>query len=221
MTGFRHPDSKALARIGAAVRGRLSCDPSVQRIPDGKVELYAVENFLSMRECKHLMDLIDAVACPSSLVDEAQWTDYRTSYSGDIDVHDAAVRAIDARLAQLTGLPLSYGESAQGQRYRRGQYFQEHYDWFNTAAGYWQREQCSGGQRSWTAMIYLNDVAEGGMTEFTRIRLNVPPRAGYLLLWNNALADGTPNPWSMHAARPVVRGVKYVITKWFRSRAWR
>jgi hypothetical protein len=63
-------------------------------------------------------------------------------------------------------------------------------------------------------------VDEGGMTDFTRVALSIPPCAGTMLLWNNALPDGTPNPWTMHAARPVVRGVKYVVTKWFRTRTW-
>ena len=42
-----------------------------------------------------------------------------------------------------------------------------------------------------------------------------------LVLWNNALPDGTVNDDTLHAATPVERGVKYVITKWFRTRPWR
>ncbi len=203
------------------MRGRLSCDPSVRRFPEERVELYAVERFLGADECARLIGMIDAAACPSSLIDETSWPNYRTSYSSDIDVYDDTVRGLDARLAALTGLPPACGEYAQGQRYQCGQYFEEHCDWFDTTAGYWRREKRSGGQRSWTAMIYLNEVDEGGTTDFTRVRLSVPPLAGCLLLWNNAQADGTPNPWSMHAARPVVRGVKYIVTKWFRTRTWR
>ena len=33
-------------------------------------------------------------------------------------------------------------------------------------------------------------------------------------------ADGAPNPYSLHAARPVAQGTKYVVTKWFRERTW-
>jgi prolyl 4-hydroxylase len=29
-----------------------------------------------------------------------------------------------------------------------------------------------------------------------------------------------PNPWTIHAGMPVVRGVKYIITKWYRTRRW-
>ncbi|MCT2399466.1 2OG-Fe(II) oxygenase [Novosphingobium mangrovi (ex Huang et al. 2023)] len=209
-----------LARIGAAVRERLADNPAVQRFPEDRAEVYAVDGFLGAEECARLVGQIDAVACPSGLIDEEHWPDYRTSYSGDIDVHDTTVRTLEDRLAALTGIPPACGESAQGQRYRCGQYFREHCDWFDTNAGYWQHERRCGGQRSWTAMIYLNCVDEGGATEFTRVHLSVPPLTGCLLLWNNALPDGTPNPWTMHAARPVVRGVKYVVTKWYRVRSW-
>ena len=68
-------------------------------------------------------------------------------------------------------------------------------------------------------MAHLNDMPEGGATSFG-VGASVQPQAGALLIWNNMLPDGTPNPDVRHAALPVVRGVKYVITKWFRTRPW-
>jgi len=220
MDDFGHPDCSALARIGETVRKQLSCEPAVRRFPEERAEVYAVDAFLDTKDCNHLITLIDAMAQPSGLVDEADWPDYRTSYSSDIDVADRTVRKVELRIAALTGLTLDCSESLQGQRYRTGEYFHEHYDWFDTSADYWDRERRCGGQRTWTAMVYLNDVDEGGATDFTRIPISIAPLRGSLLLWNNALPDGTPNPWTMHAARPVVRGVKYVVTKWFRTKPW-
>lgn len=217
-----HPDSRALARIGARVRSRLAYVAGVERYPVDRAEIYEIRDFVPFALCAQLMTLIDAVASPSALAgQEEEWRDYRTSSSSDIDTAHGAVRDLEARVTALTGLAAVRGEAAQGQRYRCGEYFNEHCDWFDTAAGYWPRERRCGGQRSWTAMLYLNDVDEGGATDFTRLALRVSPRPGALLLWNNALPDGTPNPWTMHAARPVTRGVKYVVTKWFRARTWR
>lgn len=221
MATLAHPDCKALARIGTLVRARLAADPSARRLADDRAEIYAIDDFLPALDCARMMRLIDAVACPSNLIDGADWPDYRTSYSGDLDAMDAGVRDLDTRIAATTGIAATCGEAAQGQRYLCGQFFKEHCDWFDTASGYWTHERRCGGQRSWTAMVYLNTVAEGGLTDFTRLALSVPPRAGALLLWNNALPDGSPNPWTMHAARPVVRGAKYVVTKWFRTRTWK
>jgi prolyl 4-hydroxylase len=213
------PDRKALAAVGASVRARLARDPSVYRVPVDSAEIFAIADFVDPRECAHLMGLIDQVARPSELTRDIE-EEYRTSYSGDVDRADPVVRAIERRLYDLIGIDASWGETIQGQRYRPGQQFKEHCDWFDTTAAYWKDEQALGGQRSWTGMVYLNDVAEGGITEFVRIGVTIPPQAGALLLWNNNLPDGTVNWNTMHAALPVERGEKYVITKWFRARRW-
>ena len=43
---------------------------------------------------------------------------------------------------------------------------------------------------------------------------------GKLLAWNNLRADGSPNPTTIHQGMKVRAGTKYVITKWYRERAW-
>lgn len=207
-----------LADIGNRVRARLDADPSVHRIEVEKVELYAVSGFLSPAECQHLIGLIDAVAQPSPTY--AGGGAHRTSWSGDVDPADPFVRMIERRIADLLSFEESWGETIQGQRYRQGQEFHAHFDWFQPEGEYWPEERARAGQRSWTVMVYLNDVEEGGETEFPKICASVPPQAGVLLAWNNARTDGRPNPATLHAAKPVLRGTKYVITKWFRSRRW-
>lgn len=213
-------DKAALVRIGAAVRRRLEADPAVHRLPVERAEIFAVGQFLSPDECARLMAMIDRVAQPSQTYDPENRVQYRTSYSGDVDPADSFVRMIERRICDLLGIDENWGETIQGQRYEPGQEFQAHYDWFDTSAAYWPSEVARGGQRSWTAMIYLNDMPEGGATSFFSINTSVQPQAGALLTWNNMLPDGTPNPDVRHAALPVVRGVKYVITKWFRTRTW-
>jgi len=210
----------ALARLGTSVRERLAADPSVYRFPTEEAEIFAVGEFLTDEECRHLMAMIDRVAQPSVLYEPERNSASRTSYSGDVDPHDFFVRMIDRRICDLLAIDPAWGESTQGQRYLPGQEFKGHFDWFNTTATYWPFERCRGGQRSFTAMAYLNDVEEGGLTEFSKLRLNVTPQAGALLIWNNMLPDGSPNEKLLHAAEPVVKGVKYVVTKWFRTRPW-
>jgi prolyl 4-hydroxylase len=213
-------DQAALARLGARVRARLAADPSVHRVAVDRAEIFAIGQFVSPEECAHLMTMIDRVALPSRTFDPENETRYRTSYSGDVDPGDSFVRMIERRLCDLLGIDPAWGETVQGQRYQPGQEFQAHYDWFDTKAGYWPGEVRRGGQRSWTAMAYLNDVTDGGATVFDRIAVSVQPQAGALLVWNNMLPDGSPNADVRHAAQPVGSGVKYVITKWFRTRRW-
>lgn len=214
------PDKAALAALGARVRDRLAADPGAYRVPVDDAEMFAFRDFLSAEECEHLIGLIDTVARPSEVFDEVYRAAYRTSYSGDIDGTDSTVRMVERRLNDLLGIDPAFGESVQGQRYRPGQEFREHCDWFDTLSHYWKNETQRGGQRSWTAMVYLNQVNAGGETHFTRLGIDIPPQRGALLVWNNANPDGSPNEDTMHAARPVREGVKYVVTKWYRTRPW-
>ncbi|WP_086734503.1 2OG-Fe(II) oxygenase [Erythrobacter colymbi] len=215
------PDQAALARLGEAVRARLTGDPAVYRVDDERIELFAVGGFLSDGECARLCTMIDAVARPSSLHELDYASGFRTSYSGDLDPRDPFVAGISQRIDGLLGVEAAIGEPVQGQRYRPGQEFKPHNDWFYTSEGYWPQEEARGGQRSWTAMAYLNAVEAGGATAFTLLGLEIEPKPGVLLLWNNALPDGRPNPAALHAGCPVERGSKYIITKWYRTRAWR
>jgi prolyl 4-hydroxylase len=214
-----HAERAALARVGAAVRRRLEGDPAVHRVAAESVEMFALGGFLSADECTRLIELIDRVAHPSSTYSTGA-EGGRSSYSGDVDPADPFVRMIERRICDLLGIALEWGETVQGQRYAPGQEFLPHHDWFTYDAPWWPAEHARGGQRSWTVMAYLNDVTEGGVTHFDRIGVSVQPQAGALLVWNNMLSDGSPNPDVRHAALPVVRGVKYVITKWFRARPW-
>ena len=48
----------------------------------------------------------------------------------------------------------------------------------------------------------------------------VQPEAGKLLAWNNRLPDGGVNPATLHHAMKVRKGLKYVVTRWYRERPW-
>jgi prolyl 4-hydroxylase len=215
------PDQAALAALGAGVRDRLARNPAVYRIDDPRIELFAVGDFLDAQECARLTAMIDAVARPSALHALDYASGFRTSYSGDLDPRDPFVAGISARIDTLLGVPAAIGEPVQGQRYLPGQQFKPHNDWFYTSESYWPLEQGRGGQRSWTAMAYLNAVEAGGATAFTLLGIEIEPKPGVLLLWNNALPDGRPNEATLHAGLPVDEGAKYIITKWYRTRPWR
>lgn len=215
------PDKDALRRVGETVRARLAGDPRVYTVPTDKAEIFAVGDFLTPSECQRLVRMIDTVARPSSLYDTDYSSGFRTSYSGDLDPYDPLVKAVSRRIDDLLGINGICGENIQGQRYFPGQEFKAHNDWFYTSEDYWKGERKRGGQRSWTAMAFLNQVDKGGETHFVEVGAKIEPKPGVLLVWNNALPDGTPNENTLHAGTPVVEGVKYVLTKWYRTRKWK
>jgi prolyl 4-hydroxylase len=69
-------------------------------------------------------------------------------------------------------------------------------------------------------MIYLNAAEAGGATRFKAIGKTFQPETGKLLAWNNRRPDGSGNPNTLHHGMKVRKGLKYVITKWYREREW-
>ncbi|OYW46279.1 MAG: 2OG-Fe(II) oxygenase [Novosphingobium sp. 12-63-9] len=218
-TASRDPDTLALKRLGEAVRQRLDADPAAYRLPVEGLEIFGVADFFTPPECVRLMEIVDVVARPSSTY-EGSADGARTSFSGDVDPTNPFIRMLQRRIDDLLGIDPIQGETIQGQRYSAGQEFRVHFDHFHPSQSFWDMEQQRGGQRSWTAMGYLNTVEEGGSTDFPSVELSIPPQAGALLIWNNMTPEGTPNPKSLHAGRAVIRGTKYVLTKWYRVRPW-
>ncbi|AUW60355.1 2OG-Fe(II) oxygenase [Sphingobium sp. SCG-1] len=208
------------AEIGARVRKRLDRNPMVSRIASEKLDIYGRQAFLSPQECAAMRDLIDADAQPSTLFSGSANADYRTSHSCNLNPWTPLVSGISDRISALLGIDASHGETLQGQRYTAGQQYKVHCDYFPVTANYWPAMLRSGGQRSWTAMIYLSDVAEGGETHFPMCEFMVPPKEGMILIWNNMDRNGAPEKASLHAAKPVISGTKYVVTKWYRERPW-
>ncbi len=203
----------------ADVNGRLGSIPGVQRVPTRELELFVVRNFLDGEACAALVARIDARRRPSTIADDVGIANFRTSETCDLDPADPVVAAVDARIVDLLGLPAGNGELIQGQRYAPGQEFKAHTDTFTPGGASWFEHCADTGQRTWTAMIYLNQPEDGGATRFKVIGKTIQPEPGKLLAWNNLLPDGRPNPATLHQGMKVRRGTKYVLTKWFRERA--
>ena len=176
------------------------------------------KHFLEPDCCASLCELIDREPPALTLADDQGIPNFRTSETCDLDATDPLVAAVRARLSDLTGIAPNQGEPLQGQRYAPGQEFRPHTDSFNPGARTISLHCAEAGQRSWTAMIYLNEPEEGGATRFKLIGKTIQPETGQLLLWNNLLPDGSPNPATLHQGMRVRRGAKYILTQWYRER---
>ena len=191
-----------------------------QKVPSKALDLFIRKRFMTPEECAEIVARVDARRRPSEIADDQGYEAYRTSETCDLDKADPVVAAIDARICEYMGIDSQYGEPIQGQRYAVGQEFKMHTDYFEPGGGDYDRYCAVSGQRTWTAMIYLNEPGAGGATRCKVIDKIVQPETGKLLAWNNMRADGQPNPATLHAGMKVRTGVKYVITKWFRQRPW-
>jgi len=220
MFGLPTAKTPVRKRVGADVSKRLEANPQVTKAAVDDIQFYYHPDFLAPAQCDTLIRMIDANRRPSTLLSENADETFRTSESCDMSRWSPEVKPIDESIADLLGIAYPNGETMQGQRYAPGQQFRAHHDYFHESEYYWQRMKKEGGQRTWTAMIYLNDVEEGGATWFPTAGIRVAPKRGLLLAWNNMKPDGKPNDRTLHEGMPVVKGVKYIVTKWFRESSW-
>jgi prolyl 4-hydroxylase len=207
------PPGESSAAILAAARG-------LQRAPYAGLELFQLKRFLPPDLCEELIALIDGGRRPSTIADANGDQYFRTSETCDLDPGEPAVVDLEARLFALNRIDPAHGEPVQGQRYAEGQEFKAHTDYFEAGGADWEQYCAIAGQRTWTFMIYLNAVEAGGGTRFSAAKKIVRPETGKLLAWNNRQHDGQPNPNTLHHGMKVRKGVKYVITKWYRERPW-
>ena len=196
---------------------RLRSRDGVQRVPNPRFDLFILRHFLDSADCAALCGLIDAGSRPSTLADDQGIAQFRTSETCDLDPDRPLVARVREQLSGLTGIPLANAEPPQGQRYAPGQEFKPHTDTFNPGSADYFLNCAEAGQRSWTAMLYLNRPEDGGATRFKAIGKTIQPETGKLILWNNLLPDGSPNPATLHQGMKVRRGTKYVLTQWYRQ----
>lgn len=184
-------------------------------------QVYKYDNFLSADECLTLIDIINTRLVDSTIADEGDTclvNDYRTSQSASLGYFEHPYfLEIDKKISDLLNLNPFLGENMQGQKYLPGQYYKEHHDFFTPFTKEYKTYCEWMGQRTWTTMIYLNDVEEGGETYFKHLNLKIKPQQGLLLAWNNLYFNGIPNFKTLHEAMPPIKGDKYVVTKWWRS----
>ena len=70
-----------------------------------------------------------------------------------------------------------------------------------------ERNSILTGTKAFAFMVYLNDVEEGGETEFLYQRMRIKPTRGTVVIW--------PADWThTHRGNPPLSGVKYIYTGW-------
>ncbi|KAG6594996.1 putative prolyl 4-hydroxylase 9 [Cucurbita argyrosperma subsp. argyrosperma] len=191
--------------------------------------------FATAEQCQSIVNMARPALKPSALALRKGETDEstkgaRTSSGVFISASEdesGTLDAIEEKIARATMLPRSHGEAFNILRYEIGQKYNAHYDAFNPSEYGPQRSQ-----RVASFLLYLTDVEEGGETMFPFqnglnmdgtykyqkcIGLKVKPRQGDGLLFYSVFPNGTIDPTSLHGSCPVIKGQKWVATKWIRD----
>lgn len=200
----------------------LSWNPRVMHFP----------GFLSDEECDEIVRLAQPKLKRSGVVDsatgESKVDDVRSS-SGQFfaRAEHPVVARVEQRVALWTHLPVEFGEGMQVLKYRDGQEYRPHADYFSHP-----RKDDNGGNRMATVIMYLTTPEKGGETVFPRVKapqsqlddpsfsecakqgLAVKARKGDAVLFFSIRPDGRFDPGSQHGGCPVLAGEKFAATKW-------
>jgi prolyl 4-hydroxylase len=183
-------------------------------------EILYYENVLSATECKTLIRHARRRLERSEVVDHETGVGtvhpIRTSSGMSFKKNETRlVSDISERVSSIFQWPAGKTEPLSLLRYRPGEFYNEHYDFFDYATSGSLKHRQRGGNRVGTLILYLNDCEKGGETLFADLGLEVYPKAGC------AVYFGYPNPhfasMTRHAGRPPLRGEKWIATIWFKE----
>ena len=175
---------------------------------------------LTDEECDHLLERAQPRLTRSETVDNAtggsEVNAARTSDGMFFERGESPVIArIEQRIATLVNWPVAHGEGMQVLRYGPGAEYRPHHDYFDPkhpgTATILQR----GGQRVGTVVMYLNTPEAGGATTFPDVSLEVCARKGNAVFFSYDRPHAVTR--TLHGGAPVVRGEKWVATKWLRE----
>ncbi|NWV00836.1 P4HA3 hydroxylase, partial [Upupa epops] len=147
--------------------------------------------------------------------EKQQKAEYRISKSAWLkDTADPVVRALEQRIAAITGLDLRppYAEYLQVVNYGLGGHYEPHFDHATSRKSPLYRMK--SGNRIATVMIYLSAVQAGGSTAFIYGNFSVPVLKNAALFWWNLRRNGDGDEDTLHAGCPVLAGDKWVANKW-------
>jgi len=216
----------------------LSVNPTVLLVP----------HFMSEEECDHMIELGRQRMKPSPVINGQRLegddlTAFRTSSSAAVGSHHGSLHKdlgatkvtvrIQQRAAALTKTPFHFQETLQVVRYEVGQHFWSHCDWINPDQYDSNPELQGHRNRFLTLLLYLNQPARGGQTNFAKANarpgfvedvancssgLNVEPRKGAAVLFydllNTGIAAGLPDNTTWHSGCDVLEGEKWAVNLW-------
>jgi len=112
------------------------------------------------------------------------------------------------RLAEVIGIPVSHIEAGDIYRYDDGQEFGLHHDfpYVPKKVPYYEK----GGDRSATAIFWLNDDYEGGELYFPLLEVTVNPIKNGMVYFEYDYDDETLNMSTWHKAHQVLNGNKWI-----------
>ena len=222
------PDGVSAYRYGSQrlkpERVLAAADRSVRVIARAdQPELAVLDGVIEADECEELIALARSRLRPSTVVDPATGRDTVSGLRASFGMffrpmENPLVARLDRRMAALMNLPVEHGEGLQVLHYPEGAGSAPHFDFLVPSNAANRESLARSGQRVSTLVTYLHDVPEGGETVFPAAGWTVSPQRGHAVCFAYCNGEGEVDHASLHASRAVLRGEKWVATKWMRAR---
>lgn len=185
-------------------------------------ELILFRGVLSREECDELINRAKGKLSPSTTIvrdtGESKITPNRSSLGTYFHLEeDAFIAALDRRLSDLTNWQVDHCEGIQILHYRIGDEYKPHFDFFTPEVAGSAAPLANGGQRIASVVMYLNDVEEGGETIFPELKLSIVPNPGDAVYFGYCNSRNQLDRLTFHGGSPVIRGEKWIATKWLRQ----
>ncbi len=190
-------------------------------------EIYTIEDFISKEDCEHIIKLARpnlkramVGAGNGGEKDDGSYSSNRTGTNCWFKHnHDEIFLNIGKKIAKQVGHPLANAEQFQIVHYDVGEEFKSHVDaWQQDGSKEHFYNFKNGGNRLLTALVYLNDVEEGGGTKMTKLNYEIKAKQGKLLVFEDCFKGTNKiNEMSEHCGMPVIKGEKFAFNLWFKE----
>eukprot|EP01104_Vermistella_antarctica_P006379 TRINITY_DN17086_c0_g1_i1.p1 TRINITY_DN17086_c0_g1~~TRINITY_DN17086_c0_g1_i1.p1 ORF type:complete len:391 (+),score=112.92 TRINITY_DN17086_c0_g1_i1:243-1415(+) len=179
--------------------------------------VFTFPNFLSYEECDYMINIGKDKLTRSKVVGEKDsvMSSVRTSMGAWLPDRNPTLSAIQDRISAVTHTPKDNGEAFYLLHYDVGQEYKQHYDFFDPRRTLHHLKH--GGQRYATFIVYLNTPPEGGETIFPKAGVKVPSIKGMGVLFFDMTPEGKFDTMSTHGGFPVLKGEKWIATRWIRE----
>lgn len=190
-------------------RGKVYCEKPLIIVFEDAIDLEICEKIIQ----KHTIDKMNPNSGKQSRQESyAQVTEMVENRGISLGMDPYHYNAIASSIVKNCGIPYSYIEAIDIYNYVQGQYLDLHHDYpyDPKQINYYSQ----GGDRVGTAIFYLNDDYDGGITTFPHLGVDIYPKAGSVLYFKQEYDEATN--WStIHESTLITRGTKWIASCFF------
>ncbi|MFM9864370.1 MAG: 2OG-Fe(II) oxygenase [Micropepsaceae bacterium] len=216
------PTSSDWATLKARVDLKAWATPPERRSICEAPRIRAVDRFVPVAVCEWLMARGHG-KYEASMMFDGQKSNFLASrtcsdFKFDIVAADCILQVVRERIAAITGMPTVAFEPPQIFHYALGQEIKPHYDALRLGDQAYGQSGDYKGDRIATFLLYLNDDYDGGELEFPKVGVKHRGKTGDGVFFAHIDEQGVPDRKSLHAALPVTRNEKFILSQWIHDR---